>query len=55
MIYRLDGIITVFSVVIGTYASNLGLNVMVTLGVSALFSNAVAMALGDFLSSKSKV
>ena len=52
---RLDGIITTFSVVVGAYSSNLGLGVMVTLGASILFSDAVAMALGDYLSTKSEV
>ncbi len=53
--FRLDGIITTFSVVVGAYSSNLGLNVMVILGLSTMFADSVAMALGDYLSSKSDV
>ena len=51
----MDGIITTFSVVVGSYAGGLGLGVMVTLGMSTMFADSVAMALGDYLSSKSEV
>jgi len=50
----LDGIITTFSVFVGAYASQLGLHVIYTLGLATLLADALAMSLGDYLSTKSE-
>lgn len=51
----LDGIITTFSVIVGCYGSNLGLNVIIIFGVSTMMADAISMAFGDYLSTKSEL
>jgi len=50
----LDGILTTFSIVSGSIGSGLGLAVVVILGLSNVFSDGLAMAFGDYLSTKSE-
>lgn len=51
----LDGIITTFSIVSGTVGSDLGVGVVVILGLSNVVGDALSMAFGDYLSSKSEI
>ena len=39
---------------VGAYASNLGLKVIFTLGLSTLLADAIGMSFGDYLSTKSE-
>ncbi|KAM3144160.1 hypothetical protein pb186bvf_003622 [Paramecium bursaria] len=50
----LDGMITTFSVVTGVVGANLAAGIVVTLGVSSLIGDGIAMALGDFIATKSE-
>jgi len=50
----LDGILTTFAIVGGVVGSNLGIHVIVIIGVSNVFADALAMAAGDYLSTKSE-
>jgi len=51
----LDGILTTFAIVGGVVGSNLGIHVIVIIGVSNVFADALAMAAGDYLSTKSEM
>lgn len=46
----LDGIVTTFATISGVAGANYGLNVVVTLGFSALIADAISMGLGDYIS-----
>lgn len=50
----MDGIITTFSIVSGTIGSDLGSAIVVILGLSNVFADALSMAFGDYLSTKSE-
>lgn len=51
----LDGIITVFSVVTGSHGASLSAHVILILGVATLIGDAIAMAMGDYLSTKAEI
>ena len=51
----MDGIITTFSIVTGVFGSSLGAKVVVILGVSNVIGDGLAMAFGDYLSSKAEI
>jgi len=51
----LDGVVTTFSIVSGAVGSNLGAGVVVILGLSNVISDALSMAFGDYLSTKSEI
>lgn len=51
----LDGIVTTFATIAGVAGANYGINVVVTLGFSALLADAISMGLGDYLSSQSEL
>ena len=50
----MDGILTTFSVVTTAWAANYSVGVVLILGVANLISDALAMAFGDYLGSKSE-
>ena len=50
----LDGIITTFAVVTGVAGASLEVNVILILGAANLFADGIAMAFGDFLSTKAE-
>lgn len=50
----LDGIITTYAVIIGSYGANLGESIILILGISTMIADACSMALGDYLSTKSE-
>jgi VIT1/CCC1 family predicted Fe2+/Mn2+ transporter len=55
MVYGgLDGIITTFAVVSGVAGAQLGVNVVLILGLANLFADGFSMATGAYLSSKSE-
>lgn len=51
----LDGIVTTFATIAGTAGASYGINVVVTLGFSALIADAISMGLGDYISSQSEL
>ena len=51
----MDGIVTTYSVVMGVLGANLSIGVVLILGISTLLADALAMALGDYLSTKSEM
>jgi len=48
----LDGILTAFAIVAGAAGGSLSVNVVLILGFSNIFADALAMGVGEFLSSK---
>ena len=50
----MDGIITTFAVVAGAVGGGLGTEVILILGFSSVFADAVSMGVGDALSTKSE-
>ena len=50
----MDGIITTFAVVAGAVGGGLGTDVILILGFSSVFADAVSMGIGDALSTKSE-
>ena len=50
-----DGIVTTFAVVAGAFGANLSSNVVLILGFSNLFADGLAMALGNYLGTKSEI
>lgn len=50
----LDGILTSFAIVAGAAGGNLSTNVVLILGFSNIFADALAMGVGEFLSSKAE-
>lgn len=50
----LDGILTSFAIVSGAAGGNLGVSVILVLGFSNIFADALAMGVGEFLSSKAE-
>lgn len=55
MVYGgLDGIVTTFAVVSGVAGANLGLNVVLIMGLANLFADGFSMATGAFLSARSE-
>lgn len=48
----LDGILTIFAIVAGAYGGGLSWEVILILGVSNVFADAIAMGAGEYLSSK---
>lgn len=50
----LDGIITTFAVVAGAAGGGLGIDVIMILGFSSIFADAVSMGMGDALSTKAE-
>merc|ERR1712070_807388 len=51
----LDGIVTTFATIAGVAGADYGINVVVTLGFSALLADAISMGLGDYLSSQAEL
>ena len=51
----MDGILTVFSVVTGSHGASLASTVILILGVATLIGDAIAMAMGDYLSTKAEI
>ena len=51
----LDGIITTYAVIIGSYGANLGEKVILILGISTMIADAFSMAMGDYLSTKAEI
>lgn len=51
----LDGIVTTFATIAGVAGADYGINVVVTLGFSALLADAISMGLGDYLSSAAEL
>lgn len=49
----LDGIITIFSIVLSGVGSNSGVGVIVGLSISSLIADGLSMAVADFLATKS--
>lgn len=50
-----DGIVTTFAVVAGAAGAQLGVNVIVILGIANMMADGVSMALGDYLGSYSEL
>lgn len=50
----LDGILTSFAIVAGAAGGNLSTNVVLILGFSNIFADALSMGVGEFLSSKAE-
>ena len=50
----LDGIVTTFAVVSGARGGGLGLEVILVLGFSSIFADALSMGMGDGLSRKAE-
>jgi len=50
----LDGILTTFAIVTGVYGGNLQPSTVVILGISSVIGDGLAMAIGDFVSTKSE-
>jgi DNA damage-binding protein 1 len=50
----LDGILTAFAIVAGAAGGNYGTNVILVLGFSNIFADALSMGVGEFLSSKAE-
>ena len=50
----MDGIITTFAVVSGATGGGLGIDVILILGFSSIFADALSMGVGDALSSKAE-
>ena len=48
----MDGIITTFSVVAGSFGANLDTYVIIIMGLANLIGDGLSMSLGDYLSSK---
>ena len=48
----MDGILTCFSVIAGAAGGDVSTDVILILAVSSIFADAIAMGMGDFLSSK---
>lgn len=51
----MDGIITTFSIVSGAVGSSLTIGIVVILGLSNVVGDALSMAFGDYLSTKSEI
>lgn len=51
----MDGILTVFSVVTGSHGASLSSIVILILGIATLIGDAIAMAMGDYLSTKAEI
>ena len=51
----LDGIITTYSVVMGSAGASFNLGIVLILGISNMIGDGISMGLGDFLSSKSEI
>ena len=50
----IDGIVTTFAVVAGAAGANLGVNVVIILGMANLFADGLSMSIGSYLSKKSE-
>ena len=50
----IDGIVTTFAVVAGAAGANLGIDVVIILGLSNLFADGLSMSIGSYLSKKSE-
>lgn len=50
----MDGIITTYSVVSGSFGANLSIAVIVILGIANLIGDGLSMALGDYISTKTE-
>jgi VIT1/CCC1 family predicted Fe2+/Mn2+ transporter len=50
----IDGIVTTFAVVAGAAGANLGINVVIILGVANLLADGLSMSIGSYLSKKSE-
>jgi vacuolar iron transporter family protein len=50
----IDGIVTTFAVVAGAAGANLGINVVIILGLANLFADGLSMSIGSYLSKKSE-
>ncbi len=51
----LDGMITTYSVVMGSAGASLGTGVVLILGISNMIGDGISMSLGDYLSSKAEI
>lgn len=51
----MDGILTVFAVVTGSHGASLSSLVILVLGVATLIGDGIAMAMGDYLSTKAEI
>jgi len=51
----MDGILTVFAVVTGSHGASLSTLVILVLGVASLIGDGIAMAMGDYLSTKAEI
>jgi vacuolar iron transporter family protein len=50
----IDGIVTTFAVVAGAAGANLGVDVVIILGLANLFADGLSMSIGSYLSKKSE-
>lgn len=50
----IDGIVTTFAVVAGAAGANLGINIVLILGLANLFADGLSMSIGSYLSKKSE-
>src|SRR5688572_11424092 len=50
----MDGIVTTFAVVAGSAGADLGINIILILGVSNLLADGLSMSIGSYLSKKSE-
>lgn len=50
----IDGIVTTFAVVAGAAGANLGIDVVIILGMANLFADGLSMSVGSYLSKKSE-
>lgn len=50
----IDGIVTTFAVVAGSAGANLGINIILILGMANLFADGLSMSIGSYLSKKSE-
>src|SRR6187455_2998083 len=50
----IDGIVTTFAVVAGSSGADLGINIILILGVSNLLADGLSMSIGSYLSKKSE-
>jgi vacuolar iron transporter family protein len=50
----IDGIVTTFAVVAGSAGADLGINIILILGMANLFADGISMSIGSYLSKKSE-
>jgi VIT1/CCC1 family predicted Fe2+/Mn2+ transporter len=50
----IDGIVTTFAVVAGAAGANLGIDIVIILGLANLFADGLSMSIGSYLSKKSE-